>query len=606
MFTLYGKLLSRKIILGTTVGVALFFMIIGVIFWGGFNTAMEATNTLEFCISCHEMEENVYQEYNKTIHYTNRAGVRATCSDCHVPRPWVHKVVRKIQASNEVLHKMLGTIDTPEKFDNKRLHLAQNVWRTMKETDSRECRNCHDFATMNPESQKGRAKKQHINAMTDGNTCIDCHKGIAHKAVHDQMDEDEMEALEAPNPDFIKPMPPQWVAYLESKDIKNKPAEEVIATTEPEAVVEEVKQEVIAPTVSEDKSAPIVETKVKEVVAVEKSTTPAATSSASGSSVNWTGVPVREVVLFYPGQSSVEWVLGRQHGGKRAFKSGDRCFDCHEEELADMGEKIVSGDKKMKVGKDKNHGMEPTLIPGKRGSFPVKVQSTHDGENLHMKFEWADSEHTPAPFVEGGKMDPDNKVKLAVMFATDEVEYADRAGCWGTCHADLRSMPFAPEQSVVDGSALKNAKDGVTKYLTESRTKLEFKGRGGKALGGWDKLKEEGELKTEFDAGHYMDIIRYKAGEKVSENGHVLTERVAHDGQQVEFTANLNAGIWTVEMTRKLKSDKPGDINMDTGSVYNFGFAIHDDYTSARYHHVSIGYKLGFDNAEAEINAVKK
>ena len=147
-------LLSRKVLFGTTLGVALFFMIVGVIFWGGFNTAMEVTNTMEFCISCHEMEENVYQEYKKTIHYSNRSGVRATCSDCHVPDPWVHKVVRKVQASNEVLHKVLGSIDTPEKFDKKRLTLAKNVWHAMKATDSRECRNCHDFASMKPEDQK--------------------------------------------------------------------------------------------------------------------------------------------------------------------------------------------------------------------------------------------------------------------------------------------------------------------------------------------------------------------------------------------------------------------------------------------------------------------
>ena len=44
-------LMSRKVLLGTTLGAAVFFMIIGVIFWGGFNTAMEVTNTLPFCIS---------------------------------------------------------------------------------------------------------------------------------------------------------------------------------------------------------------------------------------------------------------------------------------------------------------------------------------------------------------------------------------------------------------------------------------------------------------------------------------------------------------------------------------------------------------------------
>ena len=57
----------------------------GIIFWGGFNTALEMTNREEFCISCHEMKDNVYAEYKNTIHYQNRTGVRATCPDCHVP-----------------------------------------------------------------------------------------------------------------------------------------------------------------------------------------------------------------------------------------------------------------------------------------------------------------------------------------------------------------------------------------------------------------------------------------------------------------------------------------------------------------------------------------
>ncbi len=153
---------------------------IGIIFWGGFNTVMEATNTEKFCISCHEMKDNVYEEYKDTIHYTNRSGVRATCPDCHVPKEWTYKIVRKIQASNELWHKALGTIDTPEKFEAKRLALAENVWRAMKNTDSRECRNCHDFDSMDYMAQERRAVKQHDRGMTAGMTCIDCHKGIAH------------------------------------------------------------------------------------------------------------------------------------------------------------------------------------------------------------------------------------------------------------------------------------------------------------------------------------------------------------------------------------------------------------------------------------------
>lgn len=153
----------------------------GIIFWGGFNTTMEATNQEAFCISCHEMKNNVYVEYRETIHFQNRTGVRATCPDCHVPKEWTYKMARKIQASNEVLHKILGSIDTPEKFNAKRGELAQHEWDRMKKNDSRECRNCHNFASMDYAEQNKRASAVHQSAFTEGKTCIDCHKGIAHR-----------------------------------------------------------------------------------------------------------------------------------------------------------------------------------------------------------------------------------------------------------------------------------------------------------------------------------------------------------------------------------------------------------------------------------------
>ena len=161
----------------------------GIIFWGGFNTAMEATNNEQFCIPCHEMRDNVYQEYRGTIHYTNRTGVRATCPDCHVPKEWTHKMVRKIQASNELLHKAIGSIDTREKFEEKRIRLANNVWRSMKKTDSRECRNCHDFRSMDFSVQAARGSRLHEQGFAEGKTCIDCHKGIAHRLPPMETDE---------------------------------------------------------------------------------------------------------------------------------------------------------------------------------------------------------------------------------------------------------------------------------------------------------------------------------------------------------------------------------------------------------------------------------
>ena len=153
----------------------------GIIFWGGFNTGLEATNTMDFCIGCHEMRDNVYVEYKKTIHYTNRTGVRAVCSDCHVPKDWTHKMIRKIQASKEVWGKITGVIDTPEKFAAHRLKMAESEWARMKASDSRECRNCHSFDAMDVEKQKLRGAKMHKIGLAEKKTCIDCHKGIAHK-----------------------------------------------------------------------------------------------------------------------------------------------------------------------------------------------------------------------------------------------------------------------------------------------------------------------------------------------------------------------------------------------------------------------------------------
>lgn len=163
----------------------------GIFFWGGFNTAMEATNTLEFCTSCHEMHDNVYQEYKKTIHYSNRTGVRAVCSDCHVPKDWSHKMIRKIKASAEIWGKLMGTIDTKEKFEANRLRLAENEWARMKAVDSRECRNCHSFEGMDTEKQKLRGAKMHKIAQDEKKTCIDCHKGIAHQKPKGMKEDDD-------------------------------------------------------------------------------------------------------------------------------------------------------------------------------------------------------------------------------------------------------------------------------------------------------------------------------------------------------------------------------------------------------------------------------
>ncbi len=180
------KTTKIKWLFGLTLGGVISFFI-GILFIASAHTFMEKTNTLEFCISCHEMRDNIYQNYTESSHYKNASGVRATCSDCHVPESIGPKVLSKIYAAKDVYHKLMGTVDTPEKFEQHRLKMAETVWAKMRANDSRECRSCHDYESMDRDLQDRSAKKRHDHEKIkkSGKTCIDCHQGIVHKLPDD-------------------------------------------------------------------------------------------------------------------------------------------------------------------------------------------------------------------------------------------------------------------------------------------------------------------------------------------------------------------------------------------------------------------------------------
>ncbi len=181
---------NKWFLLGIPAGGYLLFLG-GVIFWTGFNMTLDYSNTEEFCISCHVMKDNVYTEYQETIHYSNRTGVRAVCSDCHVPKEWFAKLGRKIRATlREVPAWAMGTVDTREKFEARRMHLATNVWGEMKLSDSQECRNCHELGHMDLDRQELSASRKHTlkRQAERGETCIDCHQGVAHTLPEDWED----------------------------------------------------------------------------------------------------------------------------------------------------------------------------------------------------------------------------------------------------------------------------------------------------------------------------------------------------------------------------------------------------------------------------------
>lgn len=525
----------RKItIMGASIGAAAVFFVAGILFWGGFNTVMEATNNLKFCsTTCHEMSW-VYEEYQSRPHYENASGVGAECSDCHVPDAWGPKMIRKIQASREVWHWMLGTINTKEKFEGKRLQLAENVWRSMLRTDSRECRNCHDWSHMDLEGQAQRASREHARGFEQGQTCIECHQGIAHE-LPGAWDESPVWAA-------------RFAVAAETSDTAGEPA------------------------------VPLEEEDLGEAKQV---------SENIAASLDWTEVPAIDLTLFLPGQASIEWIQdGSEHSGGRAVKFGDRCIWCHQGEEADIGALAVAAEK-----------IETFDLGDKRGHLPMSVKAAFDDEYLYMQFQWEAGEHAPLPFADDGKLDPDNPFKLTLSLSDERVGLADQAGCWASCHHDSRHMPDAPEFDTLATSDLVerlDLSDGVTKYIAESRTDIEVRGRGGAARGGWDKLKEEQEIQELLDGGVYINLARYNSGDGSTESGYILDERHLGDSEAVVFSAEEEDGVWTAYLTRALKTGVEGDKPLDLDKLYSVNIALHDDFAGSRFHHVSWQYGLAF------------
>lgn len=268
---------------------------------------------------------------------------------------------------------------------------------------------------------------------------------------------------------------------------------------------------------------------------------------------DWSGVAATEITLFYPGVSPMEWILGDlrvdrvRHGGGRAFKQGDTCADCHADEAGDMGDTIVSGEK-----------LEPTPIEGKAGFVPVTVQATHDGEMLYLKFSW----QQPAAS-SGAKMDEANPMKIAYMLDAGNVEGAAQSGCWASCHAESRTMPDGTEEK--------------TKYV------------------------KDGSLAS----GVYYDLAQWRSGENKAYDGYVADTRVMEGGSALQSAeGTLDGDTWTVVFARTLAGGE-GDVALEAGKQYNFGFAIHDGHTAGRFHYVSLGYSLGLET-EGDITAMKQ
>ncbi|GKX55269.1 cytochrome c-type protein [Leminorella grimontii] len=181
---------KSKLFWGIVLGI-----VIGAFGFGGSSYMLHKTSETSFCLSCHTMQAP-YEEYQGSVHFKNQKGIRAECSDCHIPQEPLDFFIAKMKASKDVYHQFISKkIDTPELYEEHRLAMAQTVWDQLKANDSATCRSCHTFDAMDLASQSQDAQKMHNLGIKEKQTCIDCHKGVAHFPPEIKMDDKALDEV---------------------------------------------------------------------------------------------------------------------------------------------------------------------------------------------------------------------------------------------------------------------------------------------------------------------------------------------------------------------------------------------------------------------------
>lgn len=269
--------------------------------------------------------------------------------------------------------------------------------------------------------------------------------------------------------------------------------------------------------------------------------------AADATRLKWDGVPKTEITLFYPGQSTQEWMTSAAHkAGATGVNEGKNCIACHEGEEADLGKVIVSGKK-----------LEPNPIAGKPGSIKLTVQAAYDKEYFYLKASWpthlkeAGAFHNYKAF-KGGKWVTygSNRTDKDVKAGTSKVSYEDRfnfmfgdnkgtvagfeaQGCWVTCHNSMRDAPNEPKKEEVEAHPVLGKagmkKSDIRKYLPETRSAID-------AAGGWDKVKDKAALDALMDKGAFLDLWQARAYRSIpvgkADDSHVFQYRNFDKGKK--------------------------------------------------------------------------
>jgi hypothetical protein len=268
--------------------------------------------------------------------------------------------------------------------------------------------------------------------------------------------------------------------------------------------------------------------------------------AADPATIDWSKVPANDITLFYPGQSSYQWLRNDHKGdkGADAARRGSTCVKCHEDEEKMLGEKLV-----------KKGPLEPTPIAGKKGWVVLKMQAAYDDKNALFRFQWQTRNPFPGdahPYLRfdgkewkdygGPKLDkevqdgsqPGIYEDRMTMFIDDgKVAGFSRQGCWLTCHTGARDMPDVASKADAQGNALLKAlgKNDLRKFLPDTRTDP-MDWRTGKSQADIAKLKA---------AGKFLDTMQWRAHRSnpvgMADDGYVLEYRNSDAGKNM-FSGN--------------------------------------------------------------------
>ena len=163
--------------------IAAVLVIAGVVLSAGYATAVQYTSSPAFCAkSCHEMERTVTREYTHTKHFRNGRGVVVTCAQCHTPQDnWQHAAWNELSGASRLWAHVVDREYLPGRFEARREYLSKQVLAGFAQSNARECKACHVYATMVRAEQSQTARTDHTAAMKSDANCLECHKGVVHQ-----------------------------------------------------------------------------------------------------------------------------------------------------------------------------------------------------------------------------------------------------------------------------------------------------------------------------------------------------------------------------------------------------------------------------------------